>query len=155
ISVSANGSQAGTGIVWALRSTLGVSVLDAYDASNVAVQLWNSASGGQGGLSFSKFCAPTIANGKVYAASFSKQLDVYGLLNAAPIYASAPVGPGGTIDAGSAAIGTQVSAALAIDNLGPARLTVFNPVLSGPASGDFSLSGIAFPSDIPPGAASR
>jgi hypothetical protein len=29
---------------------------------------------------FAKYCPPTIANGKVYLATFSDRLDVYGLL---------------------------------------------------------------------------
>jgi hypothetical protein len=29
---------------------------------------------------FAKFCPPTVANGKVYVATFSRQLCIYGLL---------------------------------------------------------------------------
>lgn len=156
LSVSANGVQAGTGILWTLRSVSGAGVLEAYDASNVAIQLWNSQlQPGDGVGSFAKFCPPTVANGKVYVATFSKQLDVYGLLAAAPSYASSPESPGGTIDVGTAVVGSTVSTSLTIDNLGSARLTASNPTLGGPNAADFSLSGARFPFDILVGGPSR
>ncbi len=156
LSVSANGTQAGTGILWALRPSGSTSVLDAYDASNVANQLWNSQQQPGDGLgTFSKFCPPTVANGKVYAATFSKQLGVFGLLAAAPRYASSPVSPNGTIDAGTAAVGSTTNTSLTIDNLGPAKLTVSGPSISGPNAADFSLSGAVFPFDILVGGPSR
>ena len=53
----------------------------AYDASNLTNELWdsqqNSARDGLG--NWAKFNAPTVANGKVYLATFSGQLLVYGL----------------------------------------------------------------------------
>src|SRR5262249_23937419 len=55
--------------------------LRAFAASDISIELWNSggdAAHDDAGL-FAKFCAPTIANGKVYMASFSGQLNVYGL----------------------------------------------------------------------------
>ena len=88
-SVSANGAT--NGIVWALRRQeyLGYKpatkpvVLHAYDAANVATELYNSsmnAARDQAGLS-NKFAVPTIANGKVFVGTMS-ELDVYGLLPA-------------------------------------------------------------------------
>lgn len=88
MSISANGSQVGTGILWAAMSSNGDSdhatvpgVLRAFDASNLAVELWNSdlypARDALG--NWAKFCPPTIANGKVYVATHSNQLCVYGL----------------------------------------------------------------------------
>ena len=90
LSVSANGGKAGTGIVWACTpydananwDTV-PGVLRAYDASNLAREIWDSkinAARDDVGM-FAKFCAPTIANGKVYASTFSNQLQVYGLLD--------------------------------------------------------------------------
>lgn len=82
-SVSANGST--NGIVWAIESdaynTLGPAVLHAYDATNVATELYSSSqnlSRDNPGAAV-KFTVPTIANGKVYVGT-ANQLSVYGLL---------------------------------------------------------------------------
>jgi hypothetical protein len=100
-SVSSNGTD--QGIVWALdnsryctpgnNSGCGPAVLHAYDATNLASELWNStqAAGDQPGNAV-KFTVPTAANGKVYvgtrgnntggsfrSTSVSGELDVYGL----------------------------------------------------------------------------
>jgi len=89
LSISANGSTLGSGIVWASHPYQGNAnqavvpgILRAYDASDLTRELWNSkqnASRDDIG-NFAKFCPPTIANGKVYMASFSGHLAVYGLL---------------------------------------------------------------------------
>jgi Bacterial Ig-like domain (group 2) len=83
-SISANGNSGG--IVWAIdatnfgppNSTLGPAVLHAYDATNVATQLYDSSkvAADQAGNSV-KFTVPTIANGKVYIGT-QTELDVYG-----------------------------------------------------------------------------
>jgi hypothetical protein len=86
LSVSSNGSTSGTAILWAAVAANADSVpppgvLRAYDATNVGSELWNSyqnQSRDDFGL-LAKFAAPTIANGKVYVATFSNQLVVYGL----------------------------------------------------------------------------
>ena len=58
-------------------------VLYAFDADNVATQLYssttNSARDNFG--NFAKFVPPLVANGKVYVATFSDQVAVYGLLS--------------------------------------------------------------------------
>jgi hypothetical protein len=99
LSLSANGSAAGTGILWATLSRGGDAnhasqpgILRAYDASNITRELWNSqqnATRDSFGL-FSKFSPPTIADGKVFVPTLSGQLVVYGLLgpsagNTAPV----------------------------------------------------------------------
>jgi hypothetical protein len=92
LSLSANGASAGTGILWASlnsadanQAVVGGS-LHAYSAENVTNELWNStqllARDAYG--SFAKFVAPTIANGRVYMATFSNRLNVYGLLPQPP-----------------------------------------------------------------------
>jgi hypothetical protein len=94
LSLSANGTNAGSGIVWASVNTSAnanqatvAGTLHAYDAQNVSHELWNSdmlpsrdAVG-----NFAKFVAPTVANGKVYLATFSNRLNVYGLLPPVPL----------------------------------------------------------------------
>ncbi|MGA2137775.1 MAG: hypothetical protein ABSH14_02835 [Verrucomicrobiia bacterium] len=81
ISLSANTNAPGSGILWGTEGSSG-GTLHAYEANNVAHELWNSqqipARDALG--TFAKFCAPTVANGKVYAATFSSNLVVYGLL---------------------------------------------------------------------------
>src|SRR5262249_24167470 len=87
LSLSANGSQLGTGIVWALGPSSASmppapGVLRAFDASDLSIELWNSnmnPARDNSGL-FAKFCPHTVAGGKVYVATFSGQLIVYGLL---------------------------------------------------------------------------
>jgi hypothetical protein len=96
MSLSANGGQAGTGIIWALHpvsvdgsptdaAASGARVrgiLQAFDAANVARELYNSrmdpARDDLG--NFAKFNVPTVANGKVYVPTMSKKVAVYGLL---------------------------------------------------------------------------
>ncbi len=91
LSLSANGNHAGTGIVWgsgalsadANRHTV-AGILRAFDATDLTNELWdsrqNAARDDLG--NYAKFSPPTIANGKVYQATFSNQLVVYGLLAA-------------------------------------------------------------------------
>jgi hypothetical protein len=87
LSISANGSTAGTGILWASMPYSGISnpgpvpgILYALDATNLSTVLWDSemnASRDNVG-NYAKFVPPTVANGKVYLATFSGQLLVYG-----------------------------------------------------------------------------
>jgi hypothetical protein len=88
VALSANGGDPRSGIVWAtttadsaeVRTVAGV--LRAFDASNVAHELWNSEMDPErdrlGNLA--KFAVPTVANGRVFVPTFSNQLAVYGLL---------------------------------------------------------------------------
>jgi hypothetical protein len=92
VSVSSNGTAAGTGIVWATAPTADpdhVSVagnLFAFDAADLSHLLWstlqNPSRDGYG--NYAKFVAPTIANGKVYVGTDSGQIAVYGLLPGGP-----------------------------------------------------------------------
>ena len=99
-SLSSSGNA--NGVVWVLDNSqfctdsspgCGPAVLHAYDASNIARELWNSgnSSADKAGNAV-KFAVPTIANGKVYvgtrgnntggtfgSTSVSGELDVYGL----------------------------------------------------------------------------
>jgi hypothetical protein len=98
-SVSADGNV--NGIVWALDQTTfcnsaancGPVILHAYDANNLATELWNSSLTSTDAAGFAVvFTVPTIANGKVYvgtrgnnaggidsSSSVPGELDVYGL----------------------------------------------------------------------------
>jgi hypothetical protein len=96
---SVSSSGASNGIVWALDDTNYCTnqslaclpaVLHAYDATNLAHELWNSSQSASdtAGLAV-KFTVPTIANGRVYVgtrgndtgfgSSNPGELDVYGL----------------------------------------------------------------------------
>lgn len=86
LAISANGAKPGTGILWAAMSQSSASitavpgVLHAFNAGNVSKELWNSSmtpSDQFGNLA--KFVIPVVANGKVYMATISNQLAVYGL----------------------------------------------------------------------------
>lgn len=123
LSVSANGSTAGTGIVWAsmpkpggagggdANVTTQPGILRAFDASDLTNELWDSeqnSSRDSVGY-YAKFNPPTIANGKVYLGTFAptnapntSQLLVYGLLQAADFTVTA--GPSSqSVKAGSSA----------------------------------------------------
>ncbi|HZV33144.1 MAG TPA: LamG-like jellyroll fold domain-containing protein [Verrucomicrobiae bacterium] len=95
LSISANGTNSGTGILWGSHQFTGDAnqavrpgIVHAYDAQNVTNELWNSeqySARDSVGL-YAKFVPPTVANGKVYVATFSGRVNVYGLLpNVAPI----------------------------------------------------------------------
>ena len=76
--LSANGTS--NGIVWAVDSSAyassGAAVLHAYNATNVASELYNSKARGSPGAAV-KFIAPTVANGKVYVGA-EYALSVFG-----------------------------------------------------------------------------
>jgi hypothetical protein len=94
LALSANGTNAGTAIIWAVHQVGGDAnqqvlpgILHAYSARNVGTELWNSEQ-----LSwrdtvgkFAKFVPPTVANGKVYMATFANRLNVYGLQPPPPV----------------------------------------------------------------------
>ena len=81
-SVSANG--AANGIVWAVEAAT-PGVLHAYDAANLAVELYNSnqAAGGRDQFFENKFITPMIAGGKVFIGT-PDSVAVFGLLTQAP-----------------------------------------------------------------------
>ncbi len=100
LSISANGANAGTGILWASHQLVGDAnqsvqpgILHAYNAQNVTNELWNSEqdSARDAVGNFAKFVPPTVANGKVYLATFSARLDVYGLFPR-PVLSAVPAG---------------------------------------------------------------
>ncbi len=80
--ISANGTQ--DGIVWAVESSTGSpAVLHAYDATNLAHELYNSSQAASGRDAFgngNKFITPMIVNGKVYIGT-ATGVAVFGLLS--------------------------------------------------------------------------
>jgi outer membrane protein assembly factor BamB len=95
MTLSANGSTAGSAILWAaipVKEDANIAtvegVIRAFDAENVEKELWNSGQNtGRDRLGmFAKFCPPVVANGKLYVATFRdgtapNKLVVYGLLS--------------------------------------------------------------------------
>jgi outer membrane protein assembly factor BamB len=89
LSVSSNGAQDGTGILWAAYASNGDAehavssgILRAFDANDVSKELWNNQQNSYRDVPgyYAKFAAPTIANGHVYLPTFSNRVIVYGLL---------------------------------------------------------------------------
>lgn len=76
-SISASGAT--NGIVWVVENT-SPAVLHAYDATNLAVELYNSnqAANSRDQFSNNKFITPMVANGRVYVGT-SKSVGVFGL----------------------------------------------------------------------------
>jgi len=90
LALSANGEQPGSGVLWAALASSGDAErsppvpgeLHAIDAANVSNELWNSTMNASRDAfgNFAKFVPPLVANGKVYVATWSNQVAVYGLL---------------------------------------------------------------------------
>lgn len=86
LTLSANGSQDGSGILWATTGNHDddslPGTLHAFDASNLSNELWNSdMTGGPDAVgTFAKFANPTVVNGKVYVPTWSNWVTVYGPL---------------------------------------------------------------------------
>ena len=77
-SISANGAS--NGIVWAVENSGGTGILHAYDATNLASELYNSNQAGtRDKFSDNKFITPMIANGKVFVGAPTSVI-VFGLL---------------------------------------------------------------------------
>jgi uncharacterized protein (TIGR03437 family) len=94
MTVSAYGSLSSSGILWATStnssSLPAPGTLNAFDALDLSVELWNSdMSGDRDTLgNFTKFTNPTVANGKVYQGTASGEVVVYGLIPDVPDIAS-------------------------------------------------------------------
>jgi hypothetical protein len=83
LTLSANGIQADTAIVWASHPSAGNAnnktvkgILRAFNAADISQQLWNSEQNpARDSLGmFAKYCPPVVANGKVYVATFAEPL---------------------------------------------------------------------------------
>lgn len=78
--ISANGTA--DGIVWAVENSGGNGVLHAYNASNLASEIYNSnqAANGRDSFADNKFITPMIAGGKVFVGT-PTGVAVFGLLH--------------------------------------------------------------------------
>jgi hypothetical protein len=147
-SISANGTS--NGVLWTvqrkdiLSASPGIhpGVLYAYNATDVATELYNSAQEknlrDQPGCA-NKFVTPTIANGKVYVGT-QNELDVYGILpsqQTTPIAAvSAPC-----IQFAAQTVGkTSPPATTTLSNLGPGNLNISSIALTGYNPTEFKLT---------------
>ncbi|HEY2012148.1 MAG TPA: hypothetical protein VGH38_01550, partial [Bryobacteraceae bacterium] len=91
LSISSNGSVPGSGILWAstplasdAENAVVPGIVRAFDASDLSRVLWSSESNpARDSLgNFAKFVPPVVVNGKLYMATFSDAVAVYGLLPA-------------------------------------------------------------------------
>ena len=89
-SLSSNGSVDSTAVLWVNQAANGANanqavrpgVLRAFSATDVTKELWNSEEFSiDDPGNYAKFNCPTVSNGKVYLATFSNKLMVYGLRN--------------------------------------------------------------------------
>src|ERR1035441_6061887 len=128
MTISADGVQDGSGVLWEttgdyFNGTPGT--LHAYDASNLANELWNSdMNPARDQMSpITKFVAPTVANGKVYVPGNSNAVTVYGLLP-----------PPGDGDPSSPSIAMVVNAASYSPAVSPGELVAIFGSSLGPAA---------------------
>jgi F5/8 type C domain len=94
MTISANGTASGTGILWATTPRAGDAnqavvpgALYAFNAQNSAATLpllWSSSGVGDDIYNFSKGSPPIVVNGKVYVASLSNIVSIYGLRTTPP-----------------------------------------------------------------------
>ncbi|PWT79796.1 MAG: hypothetical protein C5B58_12870, partial [Acidobacteria bacterium] len=138
MSISSNGTAAGSGILWATYATTAddgsglpkPGILLALDAANVTHELWDSNQNQPRDYSgsWAKWTPPTIANGKVYVATFDNILNVYGLLTS---------GSGGSLSG----TGDSSSSAVNLTSEGTADWVHFGDgVLNRKAAGSAQLS---------------
>ena len=109
--------------------------LHAFDAANVSTELWNSTMNPSrdGFGNFAKFVPPLVANGKVYVATWSNQLAVYGLL--LPTYTVLPT----SVAFGSVPHGTTSGPqSVTVKNIGTVALPLTSITLSGTNPKQFS-----------------
>jgi hypothetical protein len=157
MAISANSTQ--QGILWAVTAD---SIVHAFNASNLATELWNSSqNASRDGLpSFPKFVEPTVANGRVYVASHSNEVAIYGLLGGSSSAQSETVNQG---NSGTQTVSvTQVGASpgsgtgLSFVPVTPCRVAdtrnsdgpFGGPVIAGQSSRDFAIP--VSPCGIPP-----
>lgn len=142
LALSAKNDTPGSGVLWSAVATSGDAennppvpgALHAYDAGNVSRELWNSTmNSARDGLgNFAKFVPPVVANGRVYVATWSNQLAVYGLLTS---YSVSP----STLAFGNVLTNLSSDPAIVtIRNTGSASLPITGISLSTPSPNPFA-----------------
>jgi hypothetical protein len=149
LALSANGGQQGSGVLWALNHDLSTpGVLHAYDAGNIVNELWNSSinpSRDSFGIA-SGYMPPLIANGKVYVATISKEIAVYGLVATDTVSPSA-------LSFGSQQVNTpSAPQPIKVTNIGSVVLPIRNITLTRAKATQFSQTNNCEPS-VPVGSA--
>jgi uncharacterized protein (TIGR03437 family) len=146
MTVSANGSQPHSGILWVLAPdgsrlpTTGH--LFAYDAEDLSHQLWDDTPG-----KFAKFANPTVASGKVYVPTMSNALVVYGLKPAARAYPSVTaIVNAASLAAGPVAAGELVT--MTGENLCATPRVAFNGIDARITSSSATSLTAIVPSDV-------
>jgi uncharacterized protein (TIGR03437 family) len=96
MTVSANGYQDGSGILWETTGNFNdmtvSGTLHAYDAQNLSNELWSSDLAARDSMGpMVKFASPTVANGKVFVPTLGNAVIVYGLLSQGPVNQDPPV----------------------------------------------------------------
>ena len=148
LTLSANGETPGSGIVWATTAYSGDAEnnppvpgeLHAFNAGNVSQELWNSTMNPMrdGFGNFAKFVPPLVDNGRVYVATWSNRVAVYGLLSGtAPV--SVPIVVGLTEAAARTAITGATLTVGTVTNAGGGGLVT----LQSPAAGTLVAPGTA------------
>ena len=127
LTLSANGSLPGSGIVWSSMAFSGSDpnslvhpgILRAFDADDLGHELWNSEqdSARDSMGNWPKFSPPIVVNGRVYMASFpidgiaDTSVSVYGLL-AVPDFSIEATPPNPGVEPGSVAVYTVTTGSL-------------------------------------------
>jgi hypothetical protein len=143
LALSANGNVQGSGVLWATTAAIPAaggnpavpSALHAFNAENIANELWNSTMNAErdGYGTLARFMPPMIANGKVYVATWSHQVAVYGFLP----YTVSPT----SLAFGSNTTGVASAAqSVTVTNVGATTLPVASITIAGTNPGQFSQS---------------
>ncbi len=141
MTLSANGTASGSGILWVTTPMTyplpAHGVLRAYNAEGLS-EIWNSDMSEADGMgAFVKFANPTVADGKVFVPSGSNQLYVYGATSSSPVSINPVVTSISNVASyAEGAIAPGEMLAIQGTNLGPANLVV-NTI---PADGTMSAS---------------
>jgi uncharacterized protein (TIGR03437 family) len=145
MTISANGGRQDSGILWETSGNYNDAnapgALHAFDASNLANELWNSdMNPARDRLpQVAKFVSPTVANGRVYVAGFAGAVTVYGLFSPpaavgatpsisavahAASYSQGAVAPGEVVAIFGSSLGPPAPAGLHLDASGSVTTTL-------------------------------